>query len=144
MDPLDLTKRPPRSPKEQLDGLALLPRTIDKLRAKLPGGNIGAYKIQGMSSALLDFLGVTEEDLQGAVARAKSDEDVVAWLRDRVNTGRYPEITKKLSERNIEHVQDRDDLERRYPILKRRPDIYYLMDMLEADDEELFGTSRSS
>jgi hypothetical protein len=38
MDPLDLTVTPPRSPYQMLEGLYMLPRTIDKLRAKLPGG----------------------------------------------------------------------------------------------------------
>jgi hypothetical protein len=37
MKPLDLTKTPPRSPREQLVGLVFIPRMIDKMRALLPG-----------------------------------------------------------------------------------------------------------
>ena len=52
MEPLDLTARPPRSPYQKTEGLFMVPRTIDKLRAKLPGGKIGGYTIRGMSTAL--------------------------------------------------------------------------------------------
>ena len=47
MDALDLTKRPPRSPRDLLPGLDLLmaARTVDKIRATLAGGNIGEYQI---------------------------------------------------------------------------------------------------
>jgi hypothetical protein len=38
MDALDLTKAPPRAPRETLAGVVFLPRTIDKMRATLPGG----------------------------------------------------------------------------------------------------------
>ncbi|MBV8689631.1 MAG: DUF5069 domain-containing protein, partial [Candidatus Eremiobacteraeota bacterium] len=64
MEPLDLSKAPPRSPKLQLDGLVMLPRTIDKLRASLPGGNLGPYRIQGFSQRMLDAIGVTEGQLR--------------------------------------------------------------------------------
>ena len=117
----------------------MLPRTIDKLRAKLPGGNIGVYKIDGFSTRMMDAIGVTEEQLQAAVARAQNDEDVVAWLRENANTGRYAETTKQLRERNITMLEDRAGFEKRYPIVTKRPDLYYLMDILDADDEELFG-----
>ena len=42
MTPLDLTKQPPRSPRAPLGHLDLVmaARTVDKIRATLPGGNI--------------------------------------------------------------------------------------------------------
>lgn len=45
MTPLDLTRIPPRSPREQLDGLVMLPRMIDIARAKLPGGAVGSTRL---------------------------------------------------------------------------------------------------
>jgi hypothetical protein len=45
MTALDLTKAPPRSPREELRGLCMLPRMIDIARAKLPGGDVGEYQI---------------------------------------------------------------------------------------------------
>ena len=55
MDALDLTKQPPRGPRELLPTLDLLmiARTVDKLRATLPGGNLGSYQIPGFSTRLL-------------------------------------------------------------------------------------------
>lgn len=58
MKPLDLTKTSPRSPREQLVGLVFIPRTIDKMRALLPGGNPGKYHVEGASLALLEGIGV--------------------------------------------------------------------------------------
>ena len=138
MEPLDLSKGPPRSPKLQLDGLAMLPRTIDKLRATLPGGNPGVYKIDGFSKRMLDTIAVSEDDIRAAVAQAKSDDDVVQWLRDHADTSKYEEFTQYISKRSVDDVTDKAAFMERYPILKRRPDIYYLADMLEADDAEMF------
>ena len=75
MNALDLTKRPPRSPRELLPGLDLLmaARTVDKMRVTLPGGNIGSYQITGFSSRLLERLGIVESLLREAVAGAASD-----------------------------------------------------------------------
>ena len=139
MEPLDLTKAPPRSPKLQLDGLAMLPRTIDKLRATLPGGNPGVYKIAGFSERLLNTINVKEDDMREAVASAKSDDDVVQWLREHADTSKYEEFTQYISKRSLDDVTDKAAFMERYPILKKRPDIYYLADMLEADDAEMFA-----
>ncbi len=70
MDALDLTQRPPRSPRDLLPGLDLLmaARTVDKIRATLPGGNLGQYQITGFSSSLLNRLGIVEGLLREAIA----------------------------------------------------------------------------
>lgn len=90
MLPLDLTAAPPRSAWERLDGLLLMPRTIDKLRAKLPGGKLGAYLThQGLSQLLLRIIHVEEALLLAAVAAAACEAEVAAWLRDRGASSRY-------------------------------------------------------
>lgn len=139
MEPLDLSKAPPRSPKVQLDGLAMLPRTIDKIRASLPGGNMGVYRIKGFSERMLETIGVTEEQLREAVATAKSDDDVAEWLREHAATGKYAEFNNYILTRSVDDVTDKAAFMERYPILKKRPDIHYLADMLEADDAEMFA-----
>jgi len=53
MGPLDLTKQPPRSAREELDGIAYLPRAIDKIRAEFPGGNLGKYVVMGANGATI-------------------------------------------------------------------------------------------
>lgn len=138
MEPLDLSKRPPRSPKEELDGLVMLPRTIDKVRATLPGGDLGPYAIRGFSQRMLDAIGVTEDALRDAVAQAKSDQDVADWLRAHADTSAYPAYSTLIRNRSLDDLEDRAAFAKRYPIIEKRPDLYYLTDVLEADDAEMF------
>jgi Domain of unknown function (DUF5069) len=79
MEPLDLTQAPPRSPREELGGLCMLPRMIDVARAKLPGGNIGTYQIgRGMSGRVLAHLGIEVDEFVESVRTANSDDEVAA------------------------------------------------------------------
>jgi len=141
MDALDLTRRPPRSPREPLAELDvfMLARTVDKLRATLPGGNIGAYQITGFSSRLLLKLGISEAILRDAIARAASDAEIAAWIRAHSDPGVYPEINAGFEQMTVgERLGDPEFVER-YPIARRVPPETSRLDMLAADDEETFG-----
>jgi len=141
MEALDLTKRPPRSPRELLPGLELLmaARTVDKLRATLPGGNIGEYQITGFSSSLLNSLGIVESSLRKAIAQAKSDDEIAAWIREHSDPERYEEINAKLESRTVgERLKDPDFL-KRYPSAARLPPETSRLDHLIADDAEAFA-----
>lgn len=143
MEPLDLSRRPPRSPRELLPGLELLmaARTVDKLRATLPGGNIGEYQITGFSSSLLNALGIAEGELRKAIARADSDERVSAWIREHSDPSLYAEINAKLEARTVgERLNDAEFL-RRYPNARTLPPETARLDHLIADDEEAFRTN---
>jgi len=71
MTPLDLTKTPPRSPRNKLGGLCMLPRMIDIARAKLPGGRSGDYRIgRGMSALVLANLGISASEFVELVGKA--------------------------------------------------------------------------
>lgn len=141
MEPIDLSARPPRSPWERLEGLYFMPRTIDKLRAKLPGGNLGVYKIDGTSRRLLDAIGVREEDLQAVVARATSEEDVAAWLRDHADRSKFDEINRLLSARSYDDIQDKEKFDKNYPHAKTSGK-KLLFDLLELDDRAMFASAR--
>lgn len=95
MKPLDLTKTSPRSPREQLVGLVFIPRTIDKMRALLPGGDPGKYHVEGASFALLEWIGVDPAHLQEVVASAASDVDVAAWLREHADLSQCAGINER-------------------------------------------------
>ncbi len=147
MEPLDLTLAPPRSCRVELDGLMLLPRTIDKLRGLLPGGNPGVYfingQILGISGYLLMRLGVTQEELSAEVARAASEGDVAQWLRGRVDTGIYPEINGALSHLKPKHSQDEAFVRDLYKdALAAHPNLEYLVDIVDADDKMLFAVPK--
>ena len=137
MGPLDLTKRAPRGPREKIDGLLMLARTIDKLRAKLPGGNIGPYKIAGMSEWMLETVGIREEDFLDAVGRAASDEEATAWFHDHANRSAYDKVNRGLSTRTVGDVVDRKRFNAMYPRFAS-DDAKLLCDVLEEDDRELF------
>ena len=136
MEPLDLSARAPRSPYEKLDGLVMLPRTIDKLRATLPGGVAGEFRMRGTSSRLLEWLGIEEDAMREAVAAAKTDDDVAAWLRERVDASQYPEYNRRLLERTTEHV-DKDHFYQVYPWARGRGEIK-LFDIMLEDDRRIF------
>ncbi|HXL27065.1 MAG TPA: DUF5069 domain-containing protein [Chthoniobacterales bacterium] len=112
MKSLDLTAQPPRSPYQMMEGLFMLPRTIDKLRANLPGGKIGTYTIRGsspllpgLSLVLLDGIGVTEQCLLEVVERASVEEEIADWLRQNGDLSTTAALNQKLLGRRIEDVQ---------------------------------------
>jgi hypothetical protein len=86
---MDLTREYPRGPREQLGGLMLLPRAIDKARAQLEG-TLGQYKYYGcrFNRKLFNTLGVTDDEFLDAVRRSPDDESVVEWITEYVRPER--------------------------------------------------------
>lgn len=141
MDALDLTRRPPRSPREPLAGLDLfmMARTVDKLRATLPGGNLGSYQITGFSSRLLEELGIVEALLRETIARAKSDQEISAWILEHSDPAAYAAINEAFERLTIGERLGDPEFVARYPVAKRLPPEASRMDMLIADDAETFA-----
>lgn len=86
MTPLDLTKTPPRKAVCDDGGMIYLGRTIDKVRATLPGGNPGEFIVGSpeatstLSLYLLRVLKSTEDEFREVVRNAATEADVVAWV----------------------------------------------------------------
>ena len=89
---------------------------------------------------MLEMIGVTEDQFREAVAQAKTDDDVAAWLRAHANTEKYPEFNDRILNRRVADIKARDPegFAKRYPVSTTRPDIEYMVDMLEADDKDMF------
>jgi hypothetical protein len=140
MEPLDLTAAPPRSPRVILDGLAMLARTIDKMRAGLPGGNPGAYHVDGMSERMLKIIRVERAALQEAVARATSEDEVVQWVRAHADTSAYPEATRVMLNRSISDIAPErlPEFAQKYPHHAAAPSSK-LVDIIDADDAIMFS-----
>lgn len=140
MTALDLRIRPPRSPRERLDGLMFMPRTIDKIRATLPGGHLGPYHLDvGLSPMLLTIIGVRLDDLRQVVNAAADDDDVAAWLQQHADTSRYAHANAALGEWRHENIPSghRAHFESLYPeYLRTRYPVAF--DLIEADDRELY------
>lgn len=147
MEPLDLTARPPRGPRETLLGLMFLPRTIDKLRAELPGGHVGAYlnHDHGFSAYALRRAGIDMEGLRAVVASARDEDEVVAWLRERVSPETAAEVNRKLESFTVARMSPDDQvlIRQRHPVMAKRPELDRVLDVLEADDADAFEQARS-
>jgi len=147
MRPLDLSLAPPRSPYDELDGLVFMPRTIDKLRSMLPGGDPGEFfingPIKGMSGYLLERLGVSEADLLAVVAGASDDDEVAAWLRTHADAGRYAEISATIRAIKPKHSVDPTVFGEIYAeTLALHPELERILDIIEADDRRLFPETK--
>jgi len=142
---LDLTQRPPRSPRCRLGGYAGLPRMLDKGRATIIGKN-GEYHFDcPLDQRILGFLGIEAQALKTELATGKGDGEILDWINANAKN--------KPSEWEIE--QWSSYLERRGPssdaetlgffvdmigkITKTREDIHTWADLLDLDDYVSYG-----
>ena len=143
MTPLDLRTHRPRSVRATILGFYLVPRTIDKLRAELPGGHLGAYVNHdtGFSAYIVRRMGLEMNDFRNAVATAPDEEAVIAWLAARIDASLAPTVNAKLESFVVERMSAEDQalLRERHPVMAQRPDLTAILDILEADDELTFA-----
>ena len=140
MTPLDLSKQPPRSPREELGGLCMLPRMIDIARAKLPGGNIGQYQIgRGISGLVLAHLGMGVAAFVESVGAAENEEAVAAAISARRPEKENRMLNLRLRRVTVKDVPDdlRESFERFYGA--DLPSDRRIFDILEEDDRRAFG-----
>ncbi|HUN28342.1 MAG TPA: DUF5069 domain-containing protein [Alphaproteobacteria bacterium] len=140
MTPLDLREKPPRGVREMMLGCYFLPRTIDKLRAELPGGEIGPFLNHdtGFSAYAVRRLGLDMDEFRDAVAGAPDEDAVVAWLSERIDPSAVQALNAKLETFVIERMSPEDQalVRQRHPVLERRPELSKLLDIIEADDKQ--------
>ena len=140
----DLTQHPPRSARIRLGGYAMLPRSLDKARAKA-AGKLGEYKFPNpMDKYLLEFAGVDAEAFAEAVKTGKSDTEMLAWFTEHATTKRatweilaWSGWLESLSPGNAR----RHGLfaERITQYAAGREDIHTMMEWLDLDDYVTFG-----
>ena len=141
----DLMQRAPRSCREELGGIAFLPRAIDKVRASLPGGALGAYinlddGIPTMSGLFYRRMAVTHEEFNAAVASAADDAEVLAWLRARIDDERVAKWHRQLLGIRLADVrtEDRSRVIAYYPPAAKLPPETLMIDIIDRDDAEMF------
>ena len=137
MDVLDLSTKPPREPRTELGGIIFLPRSIDKARATLPGGDPGPYVLRGFTTMMLEHLGITEEAFVGAVAAASNDADVLAFVNGKTSAEQIAAWNTFVSARQPRNG-DRVAALEVYPWLGERPDLTIGLDVLAEDDIRYF------
>lgn len=117
----------------------MLARTIDKVRATLPDGDLGVYYIKGFSQRLLEALGINEDDLRAIVALAQSDDEIVSWVRKHSDPSKYEEINSQLRSRTVGQSLERPEFLERYPFAKTLPPQTTILEMLDLDDAQIFA-----
>lgn len=143
---LDLTQRPPRSPRVRLGGFVILPRMLDKGRATLSGKN-GEYNYAcPVDQRFLDFVGIDPEALKQQLAEGKRDGEILEWIQ--ANARRRltePEILawsayqEHRTPSDVEGRQFFQDLHAK--AAPNREDISTWFDLLDLDDFVSFGGS---
>ena len=139
MEPLDLSKQPPRAPRAELDGIIFLPRSIDKARAYLPGGNRNDYNVPGVTGRMLESFGISHDDFIATVGSAASEADVVAFVRAAASQTTIDEWNAFIEAREPRGNRDLPEVLQTYPWLSELPDLRLVLDVLAEDDRRFFA-----
>ena len=140
----DLSQHPPRSPRTRLGGYVMLPRAIDKARAKA-AGKIGEYAFPNpMDVYLLTFAGIDPDAFLETVKTGKSDTEILAWVGEHSTTKRatweiaaWSSWLENLAPGNARrHGLFAERITQNAP---GREDVRTIMDWLEIDDYATFG-----
>ena len=138
----NLSKEPPRSPRNRLGDYALMARMIDKGRANLQG-TAGEYHYAcPLDQMLFEFKGVEAEEVKKLLASAAADDQIVSWF-DGHGSARTSEEIKKWSA-GVEGYRPYDDPERKEWFsaecekLGLKAENSTLVEYLEADDAASF------
>jgi hypothetical protein len=146
MTPLDLTQAPPRPCRAELDGITYLPRAIDKTRASLPGGKLGEYvilmdDIATVSALFYRKMKMSHDEFAAAVAGAGSEDEVAAWLRQRVDQTQIDRWHAQIFAIKVGDIPnpEQERVFERHPGARTMPGETLLIDVLDNDDAEMFA-----
>lgn len=134
MEPLDLSKAHPRATRAELAGVVFLPRSIDKFRAALPGGNLNGYSLEGFTGRMLENLGIAPDAFQTAVLAAQSDEDVARYVREHAVAGGADAWNNWVLNREL-YGGDRAEAIADNPWLADHPEIRLSIDLLQYKED---------
>jgi hypothetical protein len=143
---LDLTHRPPRSPRVQLGGYVLLPRILDKGRASV-AGKLGDYHFEGkgMDRHFFTFTGIDHAAFKAEVAKGLGDGDMLSWVQANAKHQRQPWEINAWSEYHLHRTPDSDNetlvffADEIKKFSATREDVKTWFDLLDFDDYCTFG-----
>jgi hypothetical protein len=142
---VDLSKRPPRSPRARLGGFVWLPRLIDKARASA-SGTLGEYHFEkGLDVHFFKFVGIAPDAFKKQAAKTPGDGEVLAWVQANAKHKREPWEVAAWSHYHENRVPDSDaetvdffaGLVRKLSITREDVRTYY--EYLDLDDYCSFG-----
>jgi len=139
----DLTKVPPRSPREKLGGFVVAARALDKCRATLAGTE-GEYHFDcPLDRMLFEFAGIPAEEFKNKAASGADDDEVAQFLRDTSKVEDPKEIIrwnnemryKRISEMPIDLQEFLEGYIDQY-VPKHRP-VYHWFDVYDLEEGRL-------
>jgi hypothetical protein len=145
MEPLDLRKASPRSPRAKLAGIVFTARLVDKLRASLPGGDLNGYfPFIVFSDVWSHYTAIDLHELRDVVAIAASEREIEQWLEDRTVAVDRERVNDKMQrfEASRTPPQYQETFEAAYPTELRRAH-NVIFDLLDADDARLYRPNGS-
>ena len=119
----------------------VLPRTIDKARAALRGGDLGDYHLTpGLSALLLAEAGFTEAEFVELVQRAADETEVANAVAERIAPQRCERWNDDF--KNLRVVDLAADDREQFMALHDARDDELVVDVLVADDRRAFPPDR--
>ncbi|HTX56578.1 MAG TPA: DUF5069 domain-containing protein [Candidatus Acidoferrales bacterium] len=100
----------PRRGRDAIDGVLWLKRVSDKGRAAAAGTIYDYIYPCPMDKGVMERWGITPEQFDAALAKHKSDDELLAWLRERVSQQGIERANEWLLTERIENL-DRQDAE---------------------------------
>jgi hypothetical protein len=145
MKPIDLTQRPPRSPRVRLGGYVLLPRLLDKCRAELAGTNGDYHYNCPLDQRFLTFTGIDHEALKAEVAKDLGDGELLTWITENALIKRDEwEIIQWSANREAASPADNESREFVNELVAgaggaHREDVSTWFEVLDLDDHATYG-----
>jgi Domain of unknown function (DUF5069) len=141
----DLSKEPPRGPRERIGGYPILARMIDKGRAAL-NGTTGEYEFNcGLDQMLFRFKGIDYEEVKQLLASGASDDEVLDWINSHgilKTSAQIEEFSNSFEEfRPYNDPKLRQLFAETYGALGLDPKTSTVADYLEEDDRVAFKNS---
>ena len=143
---LNLTQRPPRSPRSKLGGCVILPRMLDKGRATIEGRNGEFHYDCPIDQHVLKFFDITPSALLDELRTGKSDGEIWAWIQENQKTKRHPWEIETWSAYHEKRAPDSDQETATFFSGRlvelggaTREDIKTWFDLLDLDDYTTFG-----
>ncbi len=141
---MNLTQRPPRSPRVRLGGYTILPRILDKIRAEIAGTN-GEYKYRNPTDwHFLRFTGIDADALYAWVESGGGDWEILKWIEENAvhrhtpwEISQWAAWTETFAFHDVEMREwFTGEIRRLNPV---RDDIRSVFDRLDLDDHVSFG-----
>ena len=141
---IDLTQRPPRSPRVRLGGYALLPRMLDKGRATLAGKNGEYHYACPLDQRFLGFADIDPEKLKEQISLGKGDGELLEWIAENSTTKPKEWEIAQWSTWVVNRVPGDVETKEYFTSMvakfsKTREDILTWADLLDVDDHVSFG-----